>query len=30
MPDVAALRDAVAASVQRQFGVLLEPEPQVF
>lgn len=28
--DVAALRDAVVASVQQQFGVLLEPEPQVF
>ena len=28
--DVAALRDAVAASVQQQFGVLLEPEPQEF
>ncbi len=28
--DVAALRDAVITSVQQKFGVLLEPEPQVF
>ena len=27
---VAALRDAVVASVQKTFGVTLEPEPQVF